>query len=530
MKKIFPIFSLVLLVGSLAHAYANRCSERFIGQVQGICKDRVIPAAKARNFHSNSHQLVCASGVDHYFRNQQNFDFEKWNNLLRQDDAAGAQNMRKTQPDIAWSGTVPYQTVETWTWESCDLVTSGMECGYDTKTRTVTKSRRVCSGSGKNQSCRDESYTDTETYQEPRTCWADVSHSEAWPCSNEKIQFTARFQRPDYSQWKPGAPEYLDAIPNKYDLLPGEVEDVQIFSNTAATTRLNPNVEVGNGWNKYQFSNSGSAMGAVCRQDDHLNLDVKIYTMARNTNKKTPNAFRLPKDITGKAQDPIVWEPKKGADGQLIAEGVPLKLRLADTSSSVISTLAEQSQKTADREATKQKSGQGQTPDKMSGSDQVKAGFFKNTKVRVQLVKKNKHLWDTTATRGIFLDQGEGIVPTTNVLSDDQEVAFSDIWEINLRKDSSPGAYSSSFFSRDRGLRPGQEYYFEVSMYQKGARGLYLQDCDESPSFWACKFRWLGLGRTENKIFSEPIQVSFETKKNMVDERGFIYQIIDWIK
>lgn len=506
------------------------CFSRQTGSVPSICNGREIPASKARNFNRNSQTLLCSSASDHFVRAQQRYDFEKWNNFLLQSQPQSAQDLRKGQPDITWEGSIPYSTVEYWTWQSCDLVRDGSACGYETKTRLVTRYRENCSGSGKQRTCRSESYQVTETYQEPRTCWTDVTRTEHWPCSNETMTYSAKFDRPNYSEWKPGSTSYVDALPNKYDLLPGEVEDIQSFSNDSLRENLHPKVEVGDAWNVYSVRLNGSAIGAVCKQNDRLHFNALISTEKRNPNKKTPNAFKLPQNLNGESISSIIWESKMNTKNQIVADGIPLKLRLADSSSGVINTIAAQSKKTADREQKKQERGQGKSQDDMSPGEQIKAGFFKNTKVRVRLIKENQYLFDTTATKRMLLGQEDAIVPSTNLLSEDQDIAYSDLWEIPLRTKNSPGVYASKFMGRDRALSPGQKYYFEVSMYQRGAKGLYLQDCDELPSFWSCKFRWMGLGRTEANIYSEPLKIPFQVNAEVKDERGLFDKLIDWVK
>lgn len=534
-KKV--VWCLALSHGLLAYAWENRCNTRRTGEVQGICKGFTIPASKARNFHSDSHQLVCSGNVDHFLRRPQKYDINKWVDTLKIGYREDAQKIRReSQPDIQWSGVIPYQTVEVWTWEDCRVGTDGFHCGYDTKYRTEYYTVSNCSGSGKNRSCRSESRSRQVSYQEPRTCLYDHIETESVACSHEKINYTAQYQRPTPQEWNPKTAGYIDALPNKYDLLPGELEDVQIFNSKGNEHVIHPYVVVGDAWNEYRANLQGTAVNGLCQQDSNYNLKVTLQTVKRIPNKATPNAFRLPVDPDGKPIDPIIWASDLGIQGRPLEKAYPALIQLDDTASTVISTLAQVSKEAVtERETMKAGVGIGTNSDGMKTSDFNKdPQFFKNTVVRVQLLKHNKYIVDTQNTKELFTEDIYSLAPTMNVLSNDQEIASSDFWKVLLsgnREDPvKNNIYITKIRKSIRSLKPGQEYILRVSMYQRGAVGLYKQDCSVDTKAWDCQWYALFLKRDEDDYFSKPLEIKFSTDTQLLDKRGFWDKLVDFIK
>lgn len=565
MKNLIISLNLVgLFFTSDLFAYKNRCVTRFEGAVQGICLGRVLPASKTRNFHRNSQRLECSGNVDHFVRIPQRYDFDKWATAISNDRRDDAYQLRRsTQPDIKWKGRIPYQTLEMWSYEDCEVVTSALHCGTRTETErydcSYTESGS-CSGSGKNQRCtsgRRISKTCTRTIEVPETCWADIVKTETWPCSSEVMTYEAQYVRPSESEWNPKTADYKDAIPNKYDLLPGELEDVQSYNTASRSTILSPTIKVGDAWNDYSMRvniNGGNQVSCVQNSNYHVKFD--IYTVKRNNGKKTPNAFRLPLDVDGKKIMPIDTkvvdlQPSKdglatngpftnvsvNADGSFLT-AKPLNLLLDDTASAMMSLIAEQSQKNIVREEAKAERGQGTNPDGVKIAEFAKKdpAFFKNTRIRVQLVHDNRYWWNTKHTRDMFSQDVESTGGVDfRVVSKNQDIKFADLWKIDLDREVNGkkfGIYQGQWWNGEQELKPGKKYILKVSMYQRGAKGFYLQDCDEDQKAWQCK--WYSypifMHRSADDVFSDPLEIRFRTPENMTDSRNFGQKLADFFE
>lgn len=543
--KYFLVTSFVWSFNAWSDYSGNHCVTRRSGSVPSICAGRVIPASKARNI--SPQKLMCSSNIDHYIRRPQKYDLNKWLTLAHNNKTQEAFEYRQSLPKIQWEGSVPFQTVEVWTWESCDYVTSSFHCGSTTKYRTVDCSYTTplrCDQNGQNCSGGDYvSQTCQESYQDPNSCHADISYSEDWACSSEIMTYSAEYVRPPLEQWNPKTPGYKDPIPNKYDLLPGEVEDVQTANNGGFSTEVSPKVKIGDAWNDYQIISTinGGSTSTQCIQNGSYKAVVKIHTKQRIPSKKTPNAFRLPHDARGTKMNALKSETvtlKSGEEFELeriddsnYIAGRPSSLLLDDTSTSMISLIAEQSRSNEAREKQKEELGLGSN--KSDAMDDLKKdpGFFKNTKVKVELIKDNKYWWNTSSTNGIIVDDIDAVQMDYRAFSNSQEIAFSDLWEIAL---NDPSVRNNNIYmtgkSSERKLIPNKKYILKVSMYQKGVKDFYKQDCEEDAKAWDCKWWSLFLHRDEDDYFSDPLEIHFKTPE-MKDERGLgrkIGDLFDW--
>jgi hypothetical protein len=537
MKQLYFCFWIVcsiLAYQNIAQACfdgANNCSTRFTGTVNSkFCGGRELPRSATRNFHfDSSWELVCNSRADHFVRRPQKFDFNKWIDT-KQVKPEAAFDYRRTLPLIEWSGNIPYQTIENWKWEECSYGTDAIECG--TKQVCHDEVREDCdTDANGNRNCRSRTERVCETVA--CSCWYDHTRYESLHCSNENMSYTANFKRPDKSEWsisKDG--ENATFLPNKYDLLPGEIEDVQIFNNATTSTVLRPQTLVGNAWNHYDPQISGTGKGAQCRMHQPLSINVDIYTKGRDTTRASPNPFTIAENQFGEKLSPIdSWDEQQTEDGKTV-KVKPLSIKLMDTSASVVSAIAEESRRTAERETLKDSLGEGHNSDGMNlaealeneqsatdeGEDKAK-GFFKNTIVRLELKKINKWWWpDSQTLNKKYSDDGESISPSFHVLSANQDVANSDMWKIDLR---GPEIGGKGDFYRLQYLMPNRHYNLMLSVYQKGVP-FYQSDCDSATKDlgWRCWriARWVGLGIDEDDYFSKELLIPFDTEEG-IDER-----------
>lgn len=523
MKTALMILTLAGTLTNTASAYDNYCNTRNRGDARSLCQGRVIPASQARNI--NRQDLECSGNSNHFIRQPQKYSFNEWSQHINSGNKESAQALRQQLPLIEWEGNIHYETVETWSWQSCDLVTSSFHCGEKTVEEPCTLTRQVIKKdetTGADQVVYEQ-YESTCEVKVPETCYADITHNENWKCSDEKISFDAKYERPSISEWNPKIPGYIDAIPNKYDLLPGELEDVQIVSNSGLRSTLQPYAEIGGAWNKYDVKLSGSAVGAQCKQFANEHLTVRINTLNRLGNKKTPNAFRLPVDAQGNKINPIEADES----------GKPTLLRLDDSSAATMNMIAEQSRnKTSETEGSVNVNG-----DSESLKEQTKnPAFFRNTKVTIKLLKTNSIFPNTQNTQTLYGQDGDFVTLNENAFSSDEDIALADYWHIPLDgglDGSAPNIYLRKSRGTERALKPDQDYTLNISMYQKGAKGLYLQDCEEDPTAWQCKWYGYLFKRTESDYYSDALSIPFKTaeaSENNPDKRDWMDKFWDIVK
>ncbi len=531
------MFSGSLVVTESGNGHENNCHTTFPAvPVRSVCKGKMISPAQTRNFHRSSQKLVCTSNSDHYIRRPQKYDFSRWSEYRSAGQAEKAWDLRRALPDLAWQGHIPYSVIETWSWEECALGTDSFRCGTEEVCEMVPKVYESCS----NNVCTKITRSERECRDVAKTCYFDQVRYADWHCSDEIMQYTAKFHRPSANEWNAQSHEYAEFLPNKYDLLPGEIEDIQVFNtNSNLVTQLSPQTVVGNAWNKYEFGVTGD-VGAACTYDTNYKINVVVHTVARDTTKSSPNAFDLPVDMEGNRLEPLEFDTR--TVGEKSIQVKPSKLRLIDKSSAVVRATAEHSRRNFQRETVKAEEGLSGNPDSVTVSDSIResqaaaaAGtsdnsFFKNQVLRVRIMKDRIGL-DTEATQAGYTDDSTAIIPSLNVLSRDENIALSDVWEINLIEDVNLYALQK--------LNDGRKYVMYVSMYQKGVP-FYRQSCRDNPKQSYCWWhrplsfvtkplhsvqRWL-----ENFYFSEEIAIPFHTDYGY-DERGwlqYLNEVVDF--
>jgi hypothetical protein len=512
-------FAVLLLMASQAQANysGNRCVERFNGYVKSKCPGHTLPADRLRNFDFGSHQIECSANSDSYIRRPQKYDFLKWSDLRATMKKQEAFDLRRSLPEVRWSGQIPYQTVEVWHWQYCALGTSAIHCGTHTVCENVTRQECSTTGSGNDARTTCHDVTERVCHEEPNSCHYDHDAYEAVHCSNESMKYDAHYVRPSPDQWNAKSHPYAEFLPNKYDLMPGELEVIQTYNNNRRGPRLNPYTAIGDAWNKYTFTISGSGAGAMCVPHNNYSIDVAINTVERDTSKATPNAFRLPVDETGKPMSPISnWR----SSGKVI-KGQPTAIMLDDSAAAVVKALAEHSQENAEREMAKAEAGKISNADGLSSQEADAQGFFKNTVVKIRLLKNNRYWLNRRLGWDIYNNDVKSVRTSNNILSKDQEIMLSDKWEIDLLKSNTKangkGKTIDLYLQDNFHLQANRVYTLQVSMYQRGVP-FYKKDCEMDPRF-ACTWPW-PVGRSEDSYFSKPMEVRFETSPDL-KQRSF---------
>lgn len=465
----------------------------------GPCGGRPLPSGQSRQ--ARDIHLVCSSEVSHYLRASQMWDMARWERA----EAAGKRDeMRRIGqelPPIKWNGTIPYVTTEEWTWTE-SVFGPDPSCGYD-------------------EHCTKDSEGKEHCTQTMRSCWHDETRHGSRHCSNETMTYEASFSKPG-SDWNESNPFYFDVLPNRYDLLPGEVEDVQVYSTTSGGD-LAPAVEIGNAWNEYQTSVNFTSGRAGCFYQNPTAIVVSINTAKRlgldnaKALRRSPNAFRPPADESGEKLDFLDWFEASDHDGKIVKTR-PEKINLVDASSTMIYTLSEQSRKwTAELEKAKQEKSKGGN---YKVGEQLKeyrrSGFWQKTEVRVLLKRAVPLDFDRTVAQNFYTNGSE-------VAVGDRYVIDMVNGKYSLYRPSSP--FFKGFFGKfELNMIPDKDYYFEVAMYQKGVP-FYAQDCEDPAhkKFISCR---LGI-RSEDSYFSDPLPIAFRSGKG-VDNRSSFQSFVDF--
>lgn len=188
--------------------------------------------------------------------------------------------------------------------------------------RTIAESRRCVS----TRRVYDHSEWDTDTRNltpiiapctAMRGTWRTYPQTQqaSRRCNDMKVNVKVEFKHDP--KWTPADAKYLDLLPNKFDLLPGEREDLQLNLSTGQSLR--PGISVRNAWNEYQ----AEVIPAEIRCDlGEKNFNLGIHTLGR-IKRKAPNPFALPED-----QKPMVGLDEKGRPRSLKLLDLARNLRL----------------------------------------------------------------------------------------------------------------------------------------------------------------------------------------------------------
>lgn len=474
----------------------------------GVCGGRSLPPSQDRQWRN--HILVCAQNVSHFLRESvwlNEGDREEWDSLNRVARALEAtENRKKMQalgqklPLIQWKGEILYDTVEHWDWTEWTFGTHP-SCGYDEHTTCYTDK------DGKEQ-C-------TTTY-EMRACWHDEDRHESRYCSTESLPYDAHFVRPALAEWAPGVEQkkfrYFDELPNKYDLLPGESEDIQIFNTGggiegffySGNTTMAPYVAVGDAWNKYTPVVSPSSMACVFGGGSY-HLDVALHTEHR-IKKRSPNPFRDPVDRFGEPIEAVQWDLNNGIRVS------PYQVKLSDISAVTIQSLARNSRSFG--KAGEVGAAEARQSRKIQGIDSAEevretnsrvlsggesGGFHKDTHLRLRLIKILPGVLqrDVRTTENLY---GRGAQLSKGATGEHYKISLSDFWNAS-------GPFSDKLWkSFSARVEPGHHYEFRVSMYQKGVPFYYQPEDFTLPG--------------ENQWFSKELPFEFDVPKNATDLRN----------
>lgn len=516
MRILVVALLLSLFSMDFAQAQFNQCSPSSNSSEprRSICKGgSPISGNFTRQFRNQ--RLQCSSNSDAYIRRAQNMSeiFHDWrdagNGLSGKEKQKAMQDLAQERlPLINWSGRVPYQVVETWDWTECvygqDYSCGTYQCNcsptYDSKGNRTGESCSTC----------------------VHSCWHNQSRSESRHCSNEVLTYDAKYVRPSKTEWNPDSPGYYDVLPNKYDLLPAEVESVQIFSNGSFSPELAPTASIGDAWNKYALDIRLDTYGASVRCEDKVDRHARltIKTIERKLGKKTPNAFNVVK-----GQDPLEYSLAVGRDGK--EQNIkPVRVKLVDVASSMITAMSEQSREfEAERLAKKNKLGTDSNTSQAEQEKEIQTGSFsKSTKVRVRLFRDRLGR-DRKVTENYETNDVKSVQYNSEMkVSDSSEDRLSDYWELDLDGEETLYRPSSMLMTSimsnfKKNLAPDTRYKIMISMFQEGVP-FYAQSCVGIACIAPVR-DW-----RQNSYFSKELIIPFRTGN--VDQRNIWEKLNDW--
>lgn len=482
----------------------------------GVCGGRPLPSGKTREWRN--HILVCSQNASHFLREavwlpeEDRKEWSRLNRLARVSDSV--ENRKKMQligrklPDIKWTGQILYETVEHWDWTDW-VYGADPSCGYDEHEDCTTDSqgRKHC-----------------HTVRTMRSCWHDEDQHESRHCSNEVMPYESEFLRPNLSHWGPSGVsdskgKYYDELPNKYDLLPGESEDIQIYNTGggvegffySGNQTMVPYVVIGDAWNKYEVNVHPNKMACVFGGGGYR-LKVAISTEHR-IKKRSPNPFRAPVNRFGKEIEAVQWDLNNGVRVS------PYEVKLSDASAVMIQSIArnsrafgkageiaeaeaEASRRVQDTSAEKVKENNTRLFDSKSDDD----GFDKDTNLRLRLIKILPRLQrDVRTTANLY---GRGAEMGKGATADHYEIELSEFWHAS-------GPFNDKWWHGITArVEPGYKYEFRVSMYQKGVP-FYYQEEDFT------------IGGEDN-WFSKELPIPFEVPANATDLRSGTQKLAEY--
>ncbi len=350
----------------------------------------------------------------------------------------------------------------------------------------------------------------------PKFCEWFETQTVTRRCPDHKANYTVEYKKDP--SWQPGyvdksnpARSYIDILPNKYDLLNGESEEVAVFSNTGVSTQLQPKAKITSKWNEYRSEAVPYAI--QCEFGMTPTFKIEIATVGRNK-QRAPNPLGLRADEKGNPIEPLAFETAVNGKGK------PYQIRLQDKSRATLLAAAQNSRTfarpddaaEADTNAIYKKAKNKDIPG-MSAS----GGYWAETQFKMQLFRTDKwgRLVRVTLPNKFSSNQGDIVGDTINISLKGKD---------GLEKFYRPGGPLEFIFGgiyKRFGveLTPGYEYVIKVQTTQRGLP-FYESGCRDGGS--VCEGE-----EASTDSYSEPLLIKWTADEN-VDERGWLKKFRDF--
>ena len=360
-------------------------------------------------------------------------------------------------------------------------------------------------------------YTYSCVRQRPSWCTWPETRSETRACKNHKVKYDFEFAKDQ--NWRPGFVDrsdagvrsYNDILPNRYDLLPGEKEEIFVYANTGISTTVKPKIVIKNGlpghdknWNEYSYRIEPEVVR--CQFGMQPQFKLSVLTEGR-IQQPAPNPLTYDKST--------VFEfDSTGAKNR------PMSLVLMDNSRETELKAAENSRNFPrlqgegehDPNALYQDNG---VPLKGASSS---GGYWQESRFKLQLFRKDKWGRDVRVT----------VKPES--YSYDQIDVFRDTLTISLEgKDGTdrfyrPGGPMEWMFGRlykmfNAELTPGREYFVRVKVVSRGLP-FYESGCQDGKAI--CQGE-----NGDDEAYSDALDIPFIAKEK-IDGRSMFRRFKDW--
>lgn len=353
------------------------------------------------------------------------------------------------------------------------------------------------------------------TVSRARWCTWFETRSVTRFCENQTMTYAVNFSKDP--NWKPSHPQYLDVLPNKWDLLPGETESVTALSNLGVSSTLRPQLVIDNAWNKYQVNVAPASIS--CKLGDRPDVKIEVHTEGR-IKRKSPNALAVPADETKPLQFETATRTVRG-NTPYVGNGKPYRMNLQDTSRATVLMAAKQSRKYARPEGAPAQDPNAKAnivESKYTEGTVFNQGFWADTNFRLQMFRYDR--WNRKVKMNLplkFSSQNKA-----DVLGDKIEISLTGNEGLeNFYRGTGPVEWLLGAVWTRTGvqLTPGTKYTIQVRMLQ---RGFWFYDSGCVDGALTCEGQ-----ESDDRAFSEPLDVEF-TADPMIDERTWFKKFKDW--
>lgn len=349
------------------------------------------------------------------------------------------------------------------------------------------------------------------TKQRATWCEWEESVTTSRSCDDLDVKYNVEYTKDP--NWKPGytasTPEriYIDQLPNKFDLLPGELEHVKITVNKNNNgSTLSPDITIEEPWNEYKTSINPEVPKCSFNSPPVINIQVK--TEGRIP-RKAPNPLALPTNEDGSPVDALKFNEGLSKDG------MPSKLILEDRARDSMLEASQISRQFGDRSDEIREVVKTDLADAEKPKD-IKS-FWVDTQFKFQVLRKDYLNRDVRVTSPEKFNSEKAIYDgkTISIALRGQELV-NDVFRLASPVDDFLEGFWKMFKIE---LTPGQKYYLKIQTVQRGMP-FYESGCHEGKA--SCQ------GEEASKdSYSEPFYVEWTAPKE-IDNRSFWKKLRDF--
>jgi hypothetical protein len=351
--------------------------------------------------------------------------------------------------------------------------------------------------------------------ERPRWCTWPSRSTVTKRCANQVAKYSVEFTKDP--NWKPGFQyadrkmkyrDYNSVLPNKYDLLRSESEEMNVFSNLGTSRSIRPAFNIVSQWNEYKSTAVPASLS--CEFQKPVEFKILVNTVGRRLTK-APKTMAIPLDDQGKEIFPLT-----------VVNGRPTNLKVMDTGRATQLAAAANSRAfTRPEEAPQASADAVRKKINISKEEnkQIQNGYWQETRFLLSLAENGR--WGRAIPITIPAKFGSN-----------QGQVFDDTFDISLiGKDALPNLYRAvgpfqnvlGWLWTSVGVQftPGQEYVFKI---QSLSRGLPFYESGCKAGTVTCEGE-----DGKEEFYTEPLLVKWTAPRDE-DHRGFLKRFIDFQK